>query len=174
MTRQIIALMFAFAAFLTMLGFADEGPAKDVPELQALSNYVGICDVTITSKDSPFVKGEATTKWILDGRFVQQTGLLTSSDGATVIKVTTLMTFDQEQKAYRTWSFFSNGTTTESSGKWDAKNRTMTSIGRGKGTTTTTIAKFAENGNEEWSITTKNQNNDEVAKISGINTRRKN
>ena len=173
MYRVIIAVQFAFAVFLTSI-VADEGPAKDVPELQALSNYVGICDVTITYKDSPFVKGEATTKWILDGRFVQQTGLLTSSDGATVIKVTTLMTFDQEQKAYRTWSFFSKGTTTESSGKWDAKNRTMTSIGRGKGTTTTTIAKFAENGNEEWSITTKNQNNDEVAKISGINTRRKN
>lgn len=173
MNRQIIALLFAFAVSLTKLGIADEGPAKDVPELQALSNYVGICDVTITSKDSPFMKGEATTKWILDGRFAQQTGLLTSADGATVIKVSTLMTYDQERKAYRAWSFFSNGTTTESSGKWDAKNRIMTSIGSGNGTTTTTTAKFAENGNEEWSIVTKNQNNEEVARISGTNIRRK-
>ncbi len=173
MYRAIIAFLIAFAAFLTSTSFADEGPAKDVPELQALSNYVGICDVTITSKDSPFVKGEATTKWILDGRFVQQSGHLTSSDGATVIKVTTLMTYDQEQKAYRTWSFFSYGTTTESTGKWDARNRIMTSIGRGNGTTTTTTAKFAENGNEEWSIATKNQNNEEVARISGTNIRRK-
>ena len=173
MTRQIISFLFAFAIFLTTLGFADEGPAKDVPELQALSNYVGICDVAITSNDSPFVKGEATSKWILDGRFVEQTGLLTSSDGAMVIKVTTLMTYDREQKTYRAWSFFSNGTTTESSGKWDAKNRIMTSIGRRNGTTTTTTAKFAENGTEEWTIATKNQNNEEAGRISGTNTRRK-
>ena len=173
MYRVIIVFQIAFAAFLTSTSFADEGPAKDIPELQALSNYVGIWDVTITSKNSPFAKGEATTKWILDGRFVQQSGVLTSSDGATVIKVTTLMTYDQEQKAYRVWSFLSNGATTESSGKWDAKNRTMTSVGRGNGTTTTTTAKFAENGSEEWSIDTKNQNNEEVARISGTNIRRK-
>ena len=172
MKRKIIALQFVFAVLLTTIGIADEGPAKDVPELEALANYVGTYDVAITSKDSPFVKGEANTKWILDGRFVQQTGHLTSSDGATVIKVTTLMTYDQEQKAYRSWSFFSNGTMTESSGKWDAKKRTMTSIGHSKDTTTTTTAKFGENGTEEWTIDTK-KGQEEIARISGTNTRRK-
>ncbi len=173
MTRHSVALLVTFLNFQAATVLADDGPAKDVPELQALSNYLGTWDVAITSQDSPFAKGESTSKWILDGKFVQQTGSVTSADGATVLKITTLMTYDQRKKAYRMWSFLSNGTATESSGKWDEKDQTMTSVRRGDGTTTTTTAKFAEGRIENWTIVTTNQNNEVVGTFSGTNTRRK-
>jgi hypothetical protein len=172
MTRHFSVLLFAFVACQTPAVFAGDGPAKDVPELQALSNYIGDWDVEITSKDSPFTKGEATAEWILGGRFVQQTGFLSSADGKTVLKITTLMTYDQKAKAYRMWHFLSDGATSEALGKWDAKKRTMTSV-RSDGTTTTTTASFTKNGIERWTIVTTNQNNEVVGKIGGTNTRSK-
>ncbi|MEJ7591428.1 MAG: hypothetical protein WKF77_07755 [Planctomycetaceae bacterium] len=116
MSRHLAVLLIAFAICRTTSVCADEGPAKDVAELQALSNYIGTWDVAITSEDSPFMKGQSTAEWILDGRFVQQTGHMTSADGATVLKITTMMTFDPKERAYRMWSFLSDGTTSESSG----------------------------------------------------------
>ena len=149
---------------------ADEGPAKEVPELQALSNYIGTWDIAITSKDSPFTKGESTATWILEGRFLQRTGVLKSDDGTAILKITTLMTYDTNTKSYRMWSFLSHGSTSEASEKWDAGNHTMTSISRQDGTTTTTTAKFTERNIEEWMFVTPNQNNEVVGKFGGTNT----
>lgn len=173
MTRYFAILLIALAACQATKGLADDGPAKDVPELAALSNYIGIWNVSVTSKDSPFTKGESTAKWILDSRFLQQTGFISSEEGATVLRISTLMTYDQERKEYRMWSFLSDGTTSESAGRWDENNRTMTSIRRGGGTTTTTTAKFTDEGIEEWTMVTTNQGGDVVATLSGKNVRRK-
>ncbi len=74
---------------------------------------------------------------------------------------------------YRMWSFLSNGSTSEAAGTWDEKTRTMTSISRKDGTTTTTTAKFSDNGIEEWMFTITNQNNEVVGRFGGTNTRRK-
>lgn len=173
MARYLTVLLFAFSTWQITEVRADDGPVNGVSELAALSNYVGTWDVAITSKDSPFTKGQSTAKWILDGRFVEQSGFIASADGGTILKVTTLMTYDQNEKTYRMWSFISNGTTSESTGKWDEKARTMTSIRRYGGTTTTITARFAENGTEEWSIVTTNQSNEVVANFAGTNTRLK-
>jgi len=173
MIRRLLFVLIAFTAYQNFEVWAADGPAKDVPELQVLSSYIGTWDVTITSKDSPFTKGESSATWVLDGRFVQQTGELKSADGSNVTKVTTLMTYDPEKKVYRGWSFLSNGSTSEWSGKWDEKTHTMTSTSQQNGTTTTTTAKFRDNGIEEWLSITTNQNNEVVGRFGGTNTRRK-
>jgi hypothetical protein len=172
MTRCLILFLIAVSACPNPAVLADDGPAKNIPELQALSNYVGTWDVVITSKDSPVAKGESTTTWVLDGRFVQQTGQLKSADGSSVIKITTLMTYDSEERMYRIWSFLSNGITSEASGKWDEKTRTMTTTSRQNGTTTTSTAKFSDNGTEEWLFVTTNQKNEVVGRFGGTNKRR--
>ncbi len=173
MVVRFVLFLVLVAASQTVHVRAADGPAKDIPELQVLSSYVGTWDVAITSKDSPFTKGESSTTWVLDGRFVQQTGVLKSADGSNAIKVTTLMTYDTERKMYRMWSFLSSGSTSEAAGKWDEKTRTMTSTSRQDGTTTTTTAKFSDNGIEEWLFITTNQNNEVVGRFGGTNTRRK-
>lgn len=70
------SMVVRFALFLVFVAASQpihvravDGPAKDIPEMQVLSNYIGTWDVAITSKDSPFTKGESSTSWVLDGRF---------------------------------------------------------------------------------------------------------
>ena len=151
---------------------AEEGPAKEVPELEALSHYVGQWDVVVTSPNMPNLKGQAAAEWILNGRFVEQTGTLESADGSTVLKLKTLMTYDPKAKSYRMWSFFSNGTVIDATGTWDAEKKTMTSIHREDGTTTTTTADFSKEKTEQWKIVTTNAQNRVVSELSGTNTRR--
>lgn len=172
MVRPLVLLLMAVTVGHAVDLMAEDGPSKDVPELQALSHYIGTWDVAITSRDSALSKGESTSTWILDGRFVQQTGVLRSDDGADVLKVTTVMTYDTERKKYRMWSFLSNGATSEALGTWDAKTRTMTSTATQDGMTTTTTARFMDNGLEEWMFITTNQNKEVVSRFGGSNTRR--
>ena len=172
---------FAFCsmvACLTSTGAAiaaEDGPSPNVPELKALDHYGGAWDVEITSKGIPFTKGQATAKWILDGRFIQQTGELRSEDGSTVVKGTTLMTYDPTNKAYRSWTFRSDGSAGESEGTWDSKGRVMTSIGQkdASGGFSTTTADFSEAGVEKWKIVYTDGAGKVVSEITGKNTRRK-
>jgi hypothetical protein len=59
MIRRLVLLLIAVTACQIADVSAADGPAKDVPELQVLSNYLGTWDVAITSKDAPFTKGES-------------------------------------------------------------------------------------------------------------------
>ena len=151
---------------------ADLGPAEGLPELQALSHYLGTWDVVVTTGDSPFKRGTSTARWILGGKFLQQTGSIASADGKQTLETTTLMTYDQEEKRYRMWTFLSDGVPSEWSGNWDEQTRTMTTVRRGGGTVTTTTANFPGGGVEEWTMVVKNGDGGVVAELSGRNTRR--
>lgn len=171
MFRANTLLLIAFAA-CHVPALAEDGPAKAVPELEVLSHYVGEWDIDVTSANMPDLKGQATAKWILDGRFVEQTGVLKSSDDSTVLKIKTLMTYDPDAKSYRMWSFYSNGNAIEAMGTWDAEKKTMTSIHRDEGMTTTITADFSKAGVEQWKIVTKNAQGNVVSELTGTNTRR--
>lgn len=174
MTRPFPFFLFLSVAYQTTTAFADDGPANNVPELQALSSYIGKWDVVIAAEGSPTkVKGERTAEWILDGRFVQQSGFLTNADGKPYMKITTLMTYDQKEKAYRRWEFNSLGSASESVGTWDATKQTMTWVRSKGGTNTTVTANFAEKGREQWTIVTINEKTGSLTTFGGTNTRRK-
>jgi hypothetical protein len=177
-----VSVVLASVAFSTV-AFADtpQGPSKEVPELQVLNHWLGNWDVDMTVKpnaDAPKgmrAKGEFAAEWVLNGRFVQQTGTLTPSDGAPAMKVTTLMTYDPRKKVYRSWMFFSTGFVSESEGQWEEKSRTMTSTSRDadSGRATTIKAIFAEDGTESWSIIEMDREGKVVNETTGKNMRRK-
>ena len=173
MARLFRVFLLLLACTCSTALAAEDGPAKDVAELQVLSQYVGTWEVKITTKGSPLKSGEATAKWILDGRFVQQAGSLKKTDGTTALKITTLMTYDPTKKAFRSWSFMSDGAMSESEAAWDANTRTMTTIYRGPDITTTTTADFSKDGIEKWSIVVVDKDKKVVNETSGINTRKR-
>jgi hypothetical protein len=176
MTRAFVfCSMLVYLAATGAIIAADDGPSEKVPELKALDHYAGSWDVEITSKGQPFTKGKATANWILDGRFLQQTGELQAEDGSSVVKITTLMTYDPAKKVYRSWTFLSDGNAGESNGNWDAKRRVMTSVGRKdeSGGFSTTTADFSEAGIEKWRIVFKDGTGKVVGEMSGKNTRQK-
>jgi hypothetical protein len=155
-----------------------QGPAKEIPELLVLNCYAGSWEVIAaagTVPNIPIFKGKATSKWILDGRFLELTGALQSPDGTRNIKITTLKTYDAEQKSYRSWTFLSTGQATESTGKWDPATQTMTFISRpeANGRTTTTTGNFTEAGIEKWNLSIADQTGKIIKQIVGKNTRQR-
>lgn len=167
---NILLLMACTTSPLT--AFADDGPAKAVPELKPLSHYVGKWDIELTSSNLQKLKGKATAQWILEGRFVEQSGALYSAEDTAVLKLKTLMTYDPKTKSYRMWSFYSNGSAIEAEGTWDAEKKTMTSVHRDGGMTTTITADFSKADTEQWKIVTRNAQNRVVSELTGTNTRR--
>jgi hypothetical protein len=181
--RINLAVCVVLAGVAPAVGLADApaGPAKDVPELQALSHWVGEWDTEMTVKANADLargmsrKGTTTAEWVLNGRFLQQTWILKPDDGSPATQGTTFMTYDPRKKVYRSWMFNSTGSVSESEGTWDEKSRTMTSTIREAeaGTTTTIKATFAADGTENWSFTTRDRDGKVVRELAGRNTRRK-
>jgi hypothetical protein len=169
------------AALLTLAPAADPaGPAPDVPELKALSHWAGQWSTKMTVKPNRDLPngaggtGTAVGEWVHAGRFLRQTWSLDSTTGLPKMSGSTMMTYDPQRKAYRSWSFFSTGAVSEATGTWDANTRTMTWTARDGDLTTVTTAAFTADGrNETWSIVTKDRAGNVVGDTSGTNTRKK-
>ncbi len=174
--KRLWAVCWVLAAIVGQAAAIADGnePAKDVPELQVLQHYLGTWDVEVTTKSSDFTKGESTARWILGGRFREQTGFMLSNDGTNRAEVTTLFTFDTNKQTYRSWMFVSNGSVSQAEMTWDAKSKTMTSVSRptADGVRSTVTADFSEPGKERWKFDFTDRDGKPVGKLSGVNTLR--
>ena len=84
------------------------------------------------------------------------------------------MTYDPARKVYRSWTFLSDGSAGEIEGRWDAKARVMTSVGRkdANGGFSTTTADFSTVGVEKWRIVYSDKNGKVTSELAGTNTRK--
>lgn len=151
---------------------AENEPVRDVPELQVLQHYAGTWDVELTGNGSG--KGEATAKWILGGRYLEQSGVIHNL-GSPDIWITTLFTFDPGKQKYRVWTFASNGSTGQAEMTWDAKAKVMTSVSPPdmNGIRSTNTADFSTPGKERWHFRYTDRDGQQVGEMSGVNTLRK-
>lgn len=152
---------------------ADElGPAKDVPELHVLQHYHGDWEVTI--ENSGGSTGEVAARWILGGRYLEQSGVVRNPGGPNMW-ITTLFTFDTSTRKYRVWTFASNGSTGQAEMSWDAASKTMTSTARpdANGIRSTNTADFSTPGKERWHFRYTDRNGKQVGEMKGENTLRK-
>lgn len=169
---------FAFA-FLGLMTFAmatraDDGPAANVPGLAELAHYVGEWDIRITTPNSGYATGHVSSKWILDGHFVEQQGTLTSANGSETLEVRTLITYIVEERRYQSWTFLSNGSAISRTGAWDPDTLSFSYTGNDNGMTVVTSADFSREGTETWQIAVISDIGAENVVISGVNTRREN
>ena len=81
----IVLALFAFQTVQPTAKAQDASP-KATPELKVLAHYVGQWDVAVTRQNSGFLKGEAKAEWILDGQFVEQTGVRKLENGETAMQ----------------------------------------------------------------------------------------
>jgi hypothetical protein len=173
MRRILPMLVYLMAVGVPLVVRADEnGPSKDVPELQVLQNYVGTWDVKVTGDE--VASGVDTARWILGGRFLEQSGFVVSENGTNRVEVTTLYTFDTTKKVYRSWSFLSTGNTSQAEMTWDARIKTMTSVTRpnADGVRSAITADFSESGKERWKFVFTDRAGKAVGEMSGVNTLR--
>jgi hypothetical protein len=167
-------LLFGFP----VLAADPPGPAKEVPELKPLANYVGKWSTESTLKfegqpETSF-KGQGAAEWIHDGRFVRQSWTIDGTKEMPGLNGSVIFTYDVEKKTYRGWNFMSNGFFSQSEGTFDPKTRTFTWTAHGSaGETTITKASFAEEGKEKWTIVTTDRAGKVLMDMRGTSTRRK-
>ena len=80
-----------------------------------------------------------------------------------------------DKKAYRLWTFMSDGAASEGTGTWDAKARVLTTATApdANGAATKTMADFSVDGVQKWAITVTDRGGKAVFEMTGTNTRRK-
>lgn len=150
----------------------NDAPAKDVPELQVLQHYHGDWDVELTGSGSG--KGEVSVRWILGGRYLEQSGVM-HNPGNPDLWITSLFTFDPGKQKYRVWTFVSNGSTSQAEMTWDEKSKTMTSTAPpdANGIRATNTADFSTPGKERWHFRYTDRDGQQVGEMRGENTLRK-
>ena len=103
------------------------GPSKDIPEMSVFAFQAGTWDDRLTINIPATGKvltasGETTSRWILDGRFLESDAIATTPSG-TVVKVRMLTTYNLAKKKYSSWSFSPDGDCSLGEGTWDEKRR---------------------------------------------------
>ncbi len=151
---------------------------KTVPQLEALCHYEGTWDseFTVVSHDQGSINekftGKVEAKWVVGGRFLEQTGTYILDSASPPLVIKTLMTFDVNDQEYKYHFFDSSGEHQESTGKWDPEKKTMTSIMKeSDGSVMTTVADFSQPGVENWTIEIKNAKQNSITNVTGKNTR---
>jgi hypothetical protein len=151
----------------------EPGPSKDIPELAPLNNWAGDWTGTVEKPARP--SGLSHGKWIVDGRYLQQTWKIPADDNSPGLSATVIMTYDAKEKIYRNWQFLSDGGTSQATGQWDAKKSTMTwTANNPDGVTVVTKARFPDADLQLWTITATNRSGQTLFEMSGNNKRRKN
>ena len=90
-------------------------------------------------------------KWVLDGRFLQDTSEM--SDGSQSLS---LLTYDPQMEAYRSWWFSSEGHTSKSGGKWDAASQTIEfRSDLGNGLNSYGSVQFIDKDRHDWKVIVK-------------------
>ena len=143
------------------------------PEQEHLSHYIGEWDGTLTSL--PDAKVRITCEWTLGGAFLRHTLTVQPTPDAQPISVLQLMTYDKTKQTYRAWSFYSNGSSVQGEGAWDAASKTFTWTFRDEanGTTTVTKVSFPDADSESTVTQTTNRDGNVISEIRGTKTRRK-
>ena len=163
----IVSLLSAVATVA-----AEDGPSKEIPELAPLQNWAG--NWTGTVEKPARQSGPSHGKWIVDGRYLQQTWKIPAGDTSPGLSATVIMTYDVKEKVYRNWQFLSDGGTSQATGQWDAEERTMVwTANNPNGVTVVTRASFPDDDLQLWTITGTNRSGQQVFELSGNSKRRK-
>lgn len=141
----------------TLAEWSKQKPDKLPPELAILERLVGTWDAKAVSKPAEWTPKEVRTtshitrKWVLDDRILQDTSKI--SDGSEGLS---LLTYDTQMKAYRSWWFNSEGHTTKSTGQWDAASETMSfKSDLGNGLTSRASVRFIDKDRHDWKVVVK-------------------
>ena len=166
-------LLTILSIALTALGLAQAPEPLPADAQKVLKLFVGKCDATVDG--SPDLKGTVHGIPTLGGRFVRDEFELKGGDGAVVMEVSSMITYDTAKKLYRMWSFYSNGEVLETEGPWNDATRTLTTTSRdaAKQQTTTWTSTFSAEGAETWKLITKDKDGNVVQEVSGKSTARK-
>lgn len=109
---------------------------------------------------------DLTTDRIVGGKFIQE-----KSEHSDSTSGSTLLTYDELRKCYRSWWFSSTGQMSESAGQWDAASRTMIWTSAKDDVVSTTKHRFVDDDNAQWSVLVKDARGKVYMRIEGTSVR---
>ena len=145
------------------------------PEMKVFHKMVGAWQSEATSKvaewtpEENHTKGTSKNDLILGGHFL----LSRNFDSQGKLSDIHLFTYDKEQQAYQQWFFDSNGSTLESTGKWDEGSSTLTLENETRGITGVFSMQFGDKDTVQWSVVSKDQQGKVYLDLHGKTTRQK-
>jgi hypothetical protein len=147
-------------SFLLLLALLVTGPAArsddpplDSPEQKTLDRWLGTWRATYKTPKAEWTPeekagtAELVTSRVVGGRFVQEKSEHSDKSSGSLI-----LTYDAQRGCYRGWWFSSAGHTSESTGRWDERAKTMTWTSKQEGNVSTTTHRFTDDDNVEWAV----------------------
>jgi hypothetical protein len=168
-----------FALLLLLLPTGPIASAqKSAPDVESprgqLSRFSGTWEKQFTVYKSEWSPGEQTKSgthtclWILDGRYLQETGQ--DSDGA---KYMAVYSYDEAAEVYRASVFQSSGNSWHSSGHWDDASKSFTwTHSVADGVQMVGTYKFVKPNQFTFSYVAKNAANHELFRLEGSGSRK--
>lgn len=135
-------------------GAADAPKAERPPETKVLQRFVGSWDEEIVQNAAEWTPkaakaaGFSTRKLVLAEKVMQCRYVSSMGD----FEQLQMMMFDPATGTYRTWTFGSAGTGTESEGTWHEDSRTLAFKGSANGIPLLTQYRFADADSFDWSM----------------------
>lgn len=155
MANFVLGSLFLALTVCTFPALAGE-PPRGTAEQKVLNKFVGDWRMMYKSPKSEWSPDESSgsaelsATRVIGGRFIQET-----SEHADNTSGSTMLTYDEQRKCYRSWWFSSTGQMCESAGKWDAGTKTMTWTSTRDDKTSTTKHRFVDDNNAHWSMAVK-------------------
>jgi hypothetical protein len=147
------------------------GPAPRQVLARRLGEWAG--EVTIRRAAwTPFegkLKTQESVKAVLGRRFIEERGKSRPGGGESRL----LATWDEAKKVYKSWYFDSDGLTSEATGKWDARARTLTWTSTFEEGSSTTVWKFVDDDTFTWELLARDKKGKVLLDMSGKSKRKK-
>lgn len=165
-------LLLAAAALMYAPLNVSADPPLDSAEQKILDHFVGNWRTTYKSCKSewaPYEKSgtaDLVTGRAVGGRFIQE-----KSEHSDKTSGTSILTYDDQRKCYRSWWFSSSGQMSESLGQWDAATSTMIWTALKDDLTSTTRHHFLDDDNAQWSVAVKDSRGKVYFRMEGTSVR---
>lgn len=173
MTRQLLVCLLLVGSALARPDDPEPKPHPNLPEMAPLKRWAGTWESEWKLAQQWNFKEKATSKWVMNGFFLQTTFNLENTTLPQKTHGMTMMTYDLSEKAFRRWEFASNGARVDNLGSWDEKARTMTWVTKTSQTRTVTTEKFIDDDTIAWHMVMTNTEGKVVSEADGKKKRSK-
>lgn len=154
------------------LGVADEPQAAAEP-LAVLQPLVGDWDEVVQLTDDRQFTARGHCEYVLGKAYLEARYTIHTPDGTTLERMT-LYGWDSARRQRRAWVFASSGVVREATWDWDAGTKTLSMqfAPTEAGVTTQSRSQFVSPDRIEWSVESRDRNDQVVFALKGVDTRR--
>lgn len=165
--------LLAYLALCPLAFAAAPPPAKESDSLAILKKRVGTWEAETIYRKAVWTPKEVKLTGTETGEMTLKGKYLESRSKGDTGETKLLATWDERQSVYRVWYFDSEGVTSQGSGSYDEKAKTLTWDVSVVGVTTVVKWKFVDDDTFEWEMTSKDDSEAVLLDVKGTMKRKR-